>query len=388
MSLAHRAFGSEGIPGVVLRGTSDEGMSLVEVVVAMAIVTVGLLGMLTEIVAYFHQQSNQRAHAVALRLATTTLEDARRLSPAALTTGTFTAPPVTKGNVAYTTTTTVQMCAPTDQTTCTTPSSGGPSVARVQVSVGWNDSHGSHHVALSTANADTATGTLAGSSSGLLSNSGASGTSVTASALGLSPSSVGVDSTGNPVSNITASVTINGLSATVTVPLTWTDDNGAHQVSMSNVGGTTWSVTVSKSAITRPVSSGSGSVAFAATVPGVQVFPTATLTVTPQAAFVGSCSVTASPIVLTPLTRKISLAELFSCSTTGLVATDSVQAVYASGTGTATLTMSSANGSTWTATLPAGTSMVSSGGTENITFRLTRASDGSMTTQSASVALA
>jgi len=370
---------------VLKRHTSDEGMSLVEVVVAMAIVTVGLLGMLTEIVTYFHQQSSQRAHAVALRLATTALEDSRRVSPGTLTPGTITAPPVTKDNVSYTTTTTVQMCAPTDQTTCTTPASGGPSVARVQVSVGWTDSHGAHHVALSTAD-DATKGYLPGSSSGLLSNSsGASGASVSASALGLSPTSVATDSNGNPVSNITATVTINGLSASTTVPLTWTDDNGAHQVSMSDVGGTTWSVTVSKSSIKR---AGSSTVAFAATVPGIQVFPTATLTVTPQAVFVGSCSVTASPIVLTPLTRKTSLAELFSCTTNGLSTTDSVQAVYASGTGTATLTLSSVNGSTWTATLPAGTSMVNSGSTENITFQLSRASDGSIANQSASVALA
>ena len=76
-------------------------MSLVEVIVAMAIVTVGLLGMLTEIVAYFHQQSGQRAHAVALRLATTTLEDARRLAPTSLAAGTYAAPPIIRDHVTY-----------------------------------------------------------------------------------------------------------------------------------------------------------------------------------------------------------------------------------------------------------------------------------------------
>ena len=367
---------------------SDEGMSLVEVVVAMAIVTVGLLGMLTEIVTYFHQQTTQRAHAIALRLATTTLEDARRLATSSLTAGTYNAPPLVKGNVTYTTTTTVQLCAPTIQTSCTTPSSGGPSIARVNVSVGWTDGNGAHHIALSTADANTATGTLPGSSTGLLSNSGASGTSVTASALGLSPSSVSVDSNGNPLSDITVSASITGLSASATVPITWSDDNGAHQVSMTNVGGSTWSVTVSKSAIKHAMSSGSSTVAFAATVPGLQVFPSASLTVTPQAAFVGSCTVSASPIVLTPLTRKTSLAELLSCTTAGLATSDSVQATYATGTTTATVALSSANGSTWTATLPAGTSMVNSGGSESITFRLTRTSDSSTSTQSLSVALA
>src|SRR5436305_8141778 len=105
MSLAHRGTGTEGSTRVAQRRTSDEGMSLVEVVVAMGIVTVGLLGLLTEIVTYFHQQTNQRAHAVALRLATTTLEDARRLTPSSLTPGTFTAPAADKGNVSHTTTT-------------------------------------------------------------------------------------------------------------------------------------------------------------------------------------------------------------------------------------------------------------------------------------------
>ena len=370
------------------QASNDEGMSLVEVVVAMAIVTVGLLGMLTEIVAYFHQQSSQRAHAVALRLATTTLEDARRLAPGSLAAGTYAAPPVVKDHVAYTTTTTVQMCSPLNQVTCTAPASGGPSVARVNVSVGWSDSQGDHHVAMSTADADTAAGNLAGSSSGLLSNSSASGTSVSASALGLSPSSVSVDSSGNPLSNITATVSITGLGTSVTVPLTWSDDNGAHQVSMTNVGGTTWSVTVSKSAIKHVLSSGSSTVSFAAVVPGIQVFPSANLTVTPQAAFVGTCSVTASPIVLTPLTRKTALAEVFSCTTTGLTASDSVQATYATAATTATLTLSSVNGSTWTATLPAGTTIVSSGSTENVTFTLTRVSDNSTSNQSLSVAIA
>lgn len=370
------------------QASNDEGMSLVEVVVAMAIVTVGLLGMLSEIVAYFHQQSSQRAHAVALRLATTTLEDARRLAPSSLTAGTYAAPPVVRDHVTYTTTTTVQMCSPANQTTCTTPTAGGPSVARVNVSVGWTDSHGAHHIAMSTADADTATGNLAGSSSGLLSNSSASGTSVSASALGLSPSSVSVDSNGNPLSDITASVSITGLGTSVTVPLTWSDDNGAHQVSMTNAGGTTWSVTVSKSAIKHVMSAGSDTVSFAAIVPGIQVFPSANLTVTPRAAFVSTCSVTASPIVLTPLTRKTSLPEVFSCTTTGLTASDSVRAVYATGSTTATLTLSSVNGSSWSATLPAATSMVSSGSTENVTFTLTRTSDSSTANQSLSVALA
>jgi Tfp pilus assembly protein PilV len=364
-------------------------MSLVEMVVAMAIVTVGLLGMLTEIVAYFHQQSSQRAHATALRLATTALEDARRLPHSALAAGSVVDPPVTKGSVSYQRTYSIQMCSPTTQTSCVTPAAGAPSVARMLVTVSWTDSKGQHHVSLSTADADTATSTLPGSSSGLLSDTtGATGTSVTVSSFTVSPSSTSVDSSGHPSSNITITLTATGLSSSSTVPVTWTDDSGAHQVTLTNTSATTWAATVSKASITRAVSTGTQTVTFAATVPGVHSFPTATLTLSAQPAFVGSCTVTASPIVLTPLTRKTALPETLSCQTSGLVSTDSVRAVYATGSSTATLTLTTSNGSSWAATLPAGTTMVSSGSSEGITFTMTRTSDSYTASQSASVTLA
>lgn len=364
----------------------DDGLTLVEMVVAMAIVVVGVLGMLTEVVSYVRDQSTQRAHATALRLATTTLEDARSVSSDSLT-GTSQTTTGSNG-IAYTTSTTVNHClaSSSTQATCTT-ATGSDSVARITVTVSWTDGHGSHQISLSSSSANLSASTLPGSSGSLADNlTGTSGTSVSAGALTLNPSSTSVDSSGDPVNNVTATLSVVGLSSGTTMPLTWIDDTGSHQVTLTNTGGATWSATIPKSSITRAVTSGSKTIAFTATVPGIAAPVTATLTLVPLPAFNGNCSVTVSPIVT--LLRKTTVPEVLSCSTTGLASSDHVQATYASGSGTASASLSSLDGSTWTATLPSGTAMVGSGSSESFTFTLTRSSDGYTRTQSLSVALA
>lgn len=346
-------------------------MTLVEVVVAMAIVTVGVLGMLTEVVSYVRDQSTQRAHATALRIATTTLEDARSQNAALLSTQSPTTTPPKANGIAYTTSTNVQHV-------------GG--VARITVTVSWTDGHGPHSLSLDSSTTDLSTSTLAGSTSGLTNNvTGASGTSVTAGTLSLTPSSTSVDSSGSPADDVVASLNVVGLTTATSIPLTWTDDSGAHQVTMANTGGTTWSATVSKNAITRKVTSGSKTVTFAATVPGVATPITTNLTVVPVPAFNGSCTVTVSPIVT--LLRKTTVPEIISCSTTGLASTDQLRATYASGSGTASASLSSVDGSTWTTTLPAGTAMAATGSSESFTFTLMRSSDGYTKSQNLSVTL-
>jgi len=358
----------------VQRGGGDEGMTLIEIVIAMALVTVGLLGMLTEVVAYVKEQSTQRAHATALRYATTTLEDARS-NLSNVTLGTHPSAPQTMGGVTFTPTTTVTTC----------PSS--PDCVRLGVTVSWTDGHGSHQLTLNSSAANTAAKTLSGDTGSLITNAtGTNGTTVTTGSMSLSPTSVSVDSSGTPGSNVTATLSVVGLSQGTSIALTWTDDNGSHQTTMTNSGGTTWSATVQKSSITRVVTSGSKTVVFSATVPGVAAPVTASLTVVPLPAFNGSCSVIASPIVT--LLRKTTLSEVLTCNTVGLAATDQMQASYASGAGTGTASMSSSDGATWSATLPAGTSMAASGSSESFTFTLTRASDSYTRSQSLSVLLA
>lgn len=355
------------------RGDRDAGMTLIEIVIAMAIVTVGLLGMLSEVVSYIKEQSTQRAHATALRCATTTLEDARAASTGASVPG-----PVhctTSNGVSYTTTTTVKK------------ETSDSSVSQVVVTVNWTDGHGPHQLSLNSATTDMSTHALSSDTGNLITNAtGTTGATVTAGSLSLSPSSVSVDSSGTPGSDVTATLAIVGVSQGTSVALTWTDDNGAHQTSMTSADGKTWSATVSKSMITRKVTSGSKSVVFSATIPGVNAPVTASLTAVPQPTFNGSCTVLANPIVT--LLRKTTLPEVISCNTVGLSSSDQMQATYASGSGTATATLSSSDGSTWTATLPGGTSMAATGTTEGFTFTLTRKSDGYTKSQSQSVPLA
>jgi type II secretory pathway pseudopilin PulG len=365
----------------------DDGVTLVEVVVAMGIVVVSLLALLGEFTTYLHQQRMQRAHAFALRVATTTLEDARRL-PHDQVSGLPPAASQTHDGISYTTATHVDSCDPTDQTTCLTKTGTG-SVARVSVTVSWTDSSGAHHLDLSTADADTHLSTVAGSTGGLTNNAtGATGTSVTLTSASVSPASVSVDNNGHPLSDVTLNLVVSGLANTTNISTTWTDDSGTHHATLLNTSGNTWSVVIPKAQITRAASGSSGTVTFAATVPGLTTLPTSTLSLVPLPALT-NCHVTASPIVLVPLTRRTSLPEVLSCSASGLLATDTVTATYASGTGSTAVAMSSSdNGSTWSRTLPASTSMVSSGATEAITFTLTRGSDNYTASTSVTAALA
>src|SRR4051794_33313349 len=146
-------------------------MTLVETVAALLIVSVALLGLLDELVTYVHQQMAQRAHATAMRIATTALEDARRLPLATLSSASYPTATQSRNGVAYTTTTAVQTCAAATQASCVTPTSTDPSVARVAVTVSWSDTHGAHHLSLSTADADTGRGNLPGTSTGLTGSS-------------------------------------------------------------------------------------------------------------------------------------------------------------------------------------------------------------------------
>lgn len=371
-----------------LESGSDEGLSMVEVVVAIAIVTTGLLALLGELATYIHQHSYQRARTSAVRFATTELEDMRGRPI-----GYLSALPQTNvdqplaGGVSFTRTTTVQICKAGDPSCANPPQSGEPAVARVTVDVAWTDSRGDHHVALRSSDAGNDAKNIAGSTSGLVTSvTGVSGTSVEVTSMSLSPSATAVNSSGHPASKVTVTMQAVGLTSGTVIPVTWTDDNGAHQVSM-NGDGATWSVDVPASDITRVVSASTGSVVFTATVPGVHTLPSATLTVLPPVGFIGQCTVSPAPISLVPLTRLTAVPEVVTCTTSGLTSADGVTATYASKSSTADLALTSLDGSTWRGTIVSGTSMASSGSSESFTFTLKRKSDGATATSSLSVAL-
>ncbi len=373
-----------------LRRDGDEGLSLVEVIVGMAIATTALLGLLGELASYIHQQTFQKAHTTAVRLATSELEDARRMTIQGLRQLPASPPPQTvpRNGVDYEKTTTIELCKVGSGPTCDPAAPGDDAVARVKVNVAWTDARGKHQVALRSTAAD-ASGTRPGSTSGLVTDaSGVSGTSVVVSSMSVSPSATAVNASGHPLSAVVVSLQAVGLSADTTIPVTWTDDTGGHQATMTG-DGSTWSVSLPASSITDVAGQGAtdGSVTFAATVPGVETLPKAVLTVLGSPSFTGACSVTPAPITLAPLTRSTTLTEVVSCTTSGLVASDRVRASYASGTGTATLTLVSTDGSHWTGTIVTGTPMAPSGSSESFTFALTRESDGATANSSLTVPL-
>jgi Tfp pilus assembly protein PilV len=367
-------------------------MSIVEVLVAISIITVGVLGLLASLASEQKGQAAEKSRTTAIHLAAGVLESAQAQPYASLTTigGTYSK---TINGVLYTYTTTAQQCSATDNpNTCTTPGSGVPSTVHAGVVVRWTQGGQQRSVTMQRAFANDSTTTTGGTSSPL-GSCGGSGVTLVAGSLSLSPSTVTVDTNGNPTSNVTVTLTQTGLSSTNTscVPLTWSDDSGSHQVSMTP-SGTSYTVTIPKSSITRAASTSSSTVVFTATVPGSQAVPSVTLTVQGKPAFT-ACSVSVvglglNTITLAPLTRNTLLAATLSCTTTNLTTADSVTATYASGTTTKTVSMTSSDGTTWSTTLPAGTAMVKTGTSESITFALTRASDSQTATQSLTATLA
>jgi trimeric autotransporter adhesin len=382
-SLTSHSEGAQQPVGARQSTDLDEGLTLVEMMVAIFIISVGLLALVGELAANLHGQIADKRQAVAVRLATTSLEDARNLSYTGLSSlaGAGTSTPTTINGTSYATAETVQLCAASAaQGTCTSPASGAASDVRVQVVVSWLEGTKTRKVLMASNVSDTSEKTVTASGSGtlgsLLGGSDSQSGSVVLGVLTVSPTTSSVDSSGHPASSVTATLNVTGLTSSTTFPLTYSDDNGSHQVTMSSSGSNTWSATISSSNITKSLSGNqSGSVTFAATVPNGGI-ATASLSLVAKPAFVGNCTVSPNPIVFQLLTTKTSSAETLTCTTSGLAKTDSVTVSYpkpSGGTGNGTLT--STDGSTWTLTLPSGTTLKGAPN-ETFTFSLTRVSDG------------
>jgi type II secretory pathway pseudopilin PulG len=374
------------------RGRDDEGMSLVEVIAGIAVISIGLFALLGELAGNIKQQGLEKSQATAMHVATGSLESARGMAYSSLLdlAGTSSTTTAANGQV-YTATRTVQVCSPTDgPNTCTAPANGAISTVHASVRVSWSFAGQSHDVQIARNISDKSSLSVSGAIDPL-GSCGGSGTTLVTGSLSVSPASVTVSSAGQPSSSVTVSLTETGLSNATCVPLTWSDDAGSHQVTMTGGSGT-FTVTIPASSITKVVASSGGSIPFTATVPGSQAVPSKSLTIIGAPAFSGSCSVSVAGlglniISLLPLTRNTLLPAGVTCTTTNLAKTDSVVATYQSGTGTKNLTLSSTNGTTWSGTIPSGTPMKSSGGSEGFTFKLTRASDGATASQSLTATL-
>jgi hypothetical protein len=154
--------------------------------------------------------------------------------------------------------------------------------------------------------------------------------------------------------------------------------------------GSTYSYTIPAGSLTEASTSG-GSVVFSATVPAIQVQPTVTLQIVGKPSF-GSCSVQAiglslNTVTLVPLTRKTLLAAGLTCTTNNLSKTDTVTATYQSASTTKTVSMTSTDGNTWTGSIASGSTMISTGSIEGLTFNATRISDSQTASLPLSVTL-
>jgi type II secretory pathway pseudopilin PulG len=375
-----------------IQGRDDTGMSLIEVIASIAVITIGLFALLSELASNVKQQSLEKSQATALHVANGSLESARNMSYGSLTdlagTSTTTTP---LNGLTYTTTRTVQVCSPTDSpNTCTPPAGGAVSTVHATVQVRWSFAGREHSVQIARSISDKSMLSVTSANSPL-GSCGGRGTTLVIGSLSLSPSAVSVSSAGQPSSAVTVTLTETGLSNASCVPLTWSDDNGPHQVTMTGGSGT-FSVKIPATSIKKVVTSSGGSIPFTATVPGSQAVPSKSLTIIGAPAFTGNCSVSVAGlglniISLMLLTRNTLLPAGLTCTTVNLASTDSVVATYQSGTGTRTATLTSTNGTTWTATLPSGTPMKSSGTSEGFTFQLTRASDNATASQSLTATL-
>jgi Tfp pilus assembly protein PilV len=370
---------------------------LVEILVAITLITIGVLGLLGELATSLKSQHLEKTQATATHLASGQLESARALTFSTLVSESGTTAPSTYtaltpvNGVNYTQVTKLQVCSPTDSpNACTSPATGAAKTVHASVTVTWNANGSSHTTSMARNFADTSSTTIS-STSNPLGSCGGGGTTLVLGHLSLSPSTVSVDSSGHPTSDVTVTLTQSGLSNTTCVPLTWSDDTGSHQLSMT-ANGSSYTVTVPKSSITRSGLTAAGSVSFTATVPGTQAVPTATLTILGQPSF-GTCSVQViglglNIITLKLLSRNSLLAATVTCTTSNLSSTDRVIATYASGSGSVNLTLTSTDGTNWSAPLPANSPMANTGLTESFSFKLTRASDSATSSKSVTVTLA
>lgn len=368
-------------------------MSLIEVIASIAVITIGLFALLSELAGNIKQQGFEKSQATAMHVANGSLESARGMAYSSLVGQAGTSSTTTAANGrTYTTTRTVQVCSPTDDpNSCTTPASGAISTVHASVRVTWSFAGEQHTVQIARNISDTSSLSVSSANSPL-GSCGGSGTTLVTGSLSISPASVTVSSAGQPSSNVTVSLTEAGLSNATCVPLTWSDDNGAHQVTMTGGSGS-FQATIPASSIKKVVASTGGSIPFTATVPGSQAVPSKALTIIGAPAFSGSCSVSVAGlglniVSLVPLTRNTLLPAGLACTTVNLAKTDSVVATYQSGTSTRNVTLTSSNGTTWTGTIAAGSPMKSAGTSEGLTFQLTRASDGATASQSLTATLA
>ena len=254
----------------------DAGMSLVEILVAISVLSICLFGMLGTLIASAQSIRSQQQRAGASRQVGAQIEQARttlkqmtyaQLEAAAGTPSVATQTG-TDGTV-YTTTTTVTLV---DAQTGGAMVSGQPTVARAVSRVTWTASGNAREVVFETAIApdDPAIAPTSGPGPSPTASPTPAPTGTAAptptptpttqaiTSTNLNPAPTQIDASGNPTQEINATVVLEGFDATALVSISWPNDGGgtATRTLTSSDGGITWTTAIPTTQVTHALPPG------------------------------------------------------------------------------------------------------------------------------------
>ncbi|HVU74540.1 MAG TPA: prepilin-type N-terminal cleavage/methylation domain-containing protein [Mycobacteriales bacterium] len=222
------------------RRSPEGGFTLAEMMVALTLITVGLIATLAVFASSAHSQATERNHQYALRLASQQIESLRAAPFSSIASSTSTQQGMGRTFTVVTTVTTLDAASNGAATT-------GPVVKRADVSVSWILG-GSHTVSLTTEIADTSPGIYAGTAVPTPSGSPSGGPQVTSFAL--VPSPLVVTSAGVTTQSLTASAQLTGYPASTILQASWTLPNtSAGTIAMTSTDGQLWTGTLSSGSV-------------------------------------------------------------------------------------------------------------------------------------------
>lgn len=227
--------------GEAAGGRPDEGFTLVEMLVALFIVSSSLLALLAGFLASASSLRSQEARASAVRVGMQQNDKLRTIAYSAVTASTQSVPLNGRTYTVVTTVTEVD-----SRPGMTVP---GDTVKRVSTVVSWTLGGQTRSVTLATAIAPPATGTTGTTTS----PSSPAAASITA--MSINPDTVGVDANGRPTEVLNVRLAITNYSGTARIG--WTDDTGPHEVLASSTDGVNWRFAIPTDQVTKRVSAGS-----------------------------------------------------------------------------------------------------------------------------------
>lgn len=360
------------------RLASEDGISMVEMLVALVVISVALFGLLGTLVASARSITDQRLRSTATRVATEHLETMRAAGFDALatTSGTPTTTTATKDGRAFTleTTITEEAAAPTGVIV----PAGAPTVKTVRVVVRWQATGVARQAVFTTAvGPDDPTQVSASAAKAI---TGASA----------NPNQVNVDAAGHPDQPILLTAILEGFDATALVTVTWVNDGGGtgSKTLVSGDGGVTWTGEIASSQITQPVPPGdSRSLEFTVTVEGLTRPVALTLNrASATAPVIESATIDRNPIVVRRNYGSCrgnqycnNTTVTFAAVVSGIdTANDSVRVTYVLASGQSVETALSYDGAsgTWRWVMPAGSTQLKHGTAQPFTFVALSAASG------------